>query len=373
MAGATLLALAGCDESAVRDFAPKAERKLPPKLTRAMQDKGMTAASPVMFRIFKEEATFEVWKQKNNGRYELLTSYDICKMSGELGPKFREGDRQAPEGFYPIRPALMNPKSSYYLSFDTGYPNSFDRAHGRTGSNLMVHGACSSSGCYSMTDDQVAEIYAFARDAFRGGQKEIQLQAYPFRMSAQNLARYHNDPNFGFWSNLKEGYDHFELTKTPPKVDVCEKRYVFNRIAPEGTAFKASEACPDAVQSDRLAVAYAAREASEKAAFNAALTKGTLPPPKPSIAGHKEAALVSAWSKARASGQKVSASPPSFEKAGGEQAAVSLASVERSVPARAPVPAGKPTAAAEPAAASEAAAPEAVEPKRKRWWNPFGG
>ena len=99
--------------------------------------------------------------------------------------------------------------------------------------NLMVHGACSSSGCYSMTDEQIEEIYAFGRDAFRGGQTEFQIQAFPFRMTAANMARYRNDPNYEFWKMLKEGYDHFEITKVPPKVDVCEKRYVFNRI-PEG-------------------------------------------------------------------------------------------------------------------------------------------
>ena len=81
------------------------------------------------------------------------------------GPNFKEGDRQAPEGFYNIRPHQMNPKSSYYLSFNMSFPNKFDRTRGRTGSNLMVHGACSSAGCYSMTDEQVLEIYAFAREA----------------------------------------------------------------------------------------------------------------------------------------------------------------------------------------------------------------
>src|SRR5690606_24552861 len=123
-----------------------------------------------------EEGTLEVWKQKDTGRYDLVTSYEICKWSGKLGPKFREGDRQAPEGFYTVSPARMNPKSSYYLAFNIGYPNAYDRYHGRGGSHLMVHGACSSAGCYSMTDDQMREIYAFARDAFSGGQRDFQIQ-----------------------------------------------------------------------------------------------------------------------------------------------------------------------------------------------------
>jgi murein L,D-transpeptidase YafK len=78
----------------------------------------------------------------------------------------------------------MNPNSSYYLSFNMGFPNSYDRSHNRTGSNLMVHGACSSAGCYSMTDEQVLEIYGFARDAFKGGQEYFMVEALPFRMTA---------------------------------------------------------------------------------------------------------------------------------------------------------------------------------------------
>src|SRR5437588_7803382 len=53
---------------------------------------------------------------------------------------------------------------SYYLSFNIGYPNAFDKALGRTGSQLMVHGDCSSRGCYAMTDEQIAEIYSLGRD-----------------------------------------------------------------------------------------------------------------------------------------------------------------------------------------------------------------
>jgi len=385
LALAAMLVLAGCQEEGIKDFAPKAERPIPDKLVRVMKDKGMTRTSPVMFRIFKEEGKFEVWKRKDTGRFELVTSYDICKMSGELGPKFREGDRQAPEGFYPIRPAQMNPKSSYYLSFDTGFPNAYDRAWGRTGANLMVHGACSSSGCYSMTDEQVAEIYAFARDAFRGGQSDIQLQAFPFRLTAANMARYRNDPNYPFWQMLKEGYDQFELTKVPPKVDVCEKRYVFNMVAEAGKSFSATGACPVATQPDALKVAYSSLKTKEQTAIEQALAKGDLPAPARSIAGPDEAALVTAWSKARAAGKKVSREPPSFEAAATAEAAKAAAKAELAVPATAPVPTTKPAetaiAASEEAATlagadGAATAAPAAEPKpsvTKRLWKMFGG
>ena len=98
----------------------------------------------------------------------------------------------------------------------------------------MVHGDCSSRGCYAMTDEQIQEIYALARDSFFGGQKAFQLQAFPFRMTALNMAKHRNNPNFAFWKMLKEGYDHFEATRQEPKVAVCEKRYVFDPAAPDG-------------------------------------------------------------------------------------------------------------------------------------------
>jgi hypothetical protein len=130
----------------------------------------------------------------------------------------------------------------------TGYPNSYDRAWGYIGSELMVHGDCSSRGCYAMTDEQIQEIYALARESFFGGQKAFQLQAYPFRMTALNMAKHRNNPNFAFWKMIKEGYDHFEATHQEPKVAVCEKHYVFDAAAPDDStkplSFNPNGACP---------------------------------------------------------------------------------------------------------------------------------
>ena len=196
----------------------------------------MDTQSPILVRIFKEEAEMEVWKQTRDGQYALLKTYPICQWSGDLGPKKKEGDRQAPEGFYTITPAQMNPNSNYYLAFNTGFPNAYDRAHGYSGSELMVHGDCSSRGCYAMTDEQILEIYALARESFFGGQKEFQFEAFPFRMTALNMARHRNNPNFAFWKMLKEGYDDFEATHQEPKVAVCEKRYVFDAATEDGKA-----------------------------------------------------------------------------------------------------------------------------------------
>ena len=346
------IAVAGCTGSDVDALTAgggaKAEKQLSPKILAAMKSKGMTRTSPVMARIFKEEGKLEIWKQKNNGRYDIIASYDICKWSGKLGPKYIEGDRQAPEGFYTVRPAQMNPRSSYHLAFNMGYPNAYDRANGRTGQHLMVHGACSSSGCYAVTDQQIEEIYAFGRDAFRGGQTEFQIQAFPFRMTAANMARYRNDPNFEFWTMLKEGYDQFELTKVPPKVDVCEKRYVFNRI-PEGTAaFSPTAACPPSTRPDTLATAYQSYQKNYDAAFALAAKKGDKLPPKPSIAGLQEANLVSEWTKKRARGERISIEPPSMNADGSVTQTARMGRIDS--------PAGKRQAALDEAAVKKAKA-----------------
>ena len=231
---AAALTLAGCNPEDVtptgRSLAPLSD-KMVSEIAAKQMDKG----SPILARLFKEESELEIWKQNQDGQYALLKTYPICRWSGDLGPKKKEGDRQAPEGFYTITRGQINPNSNYYLAFNTGFPNSFDRAHGYTGSELMVHGDCSSRGCYAMTDEQIQEIYALARESFYGGQKEFQFQAFPFHMTALNMAKHRNNPNFAFWKEIKEGYDDFEATHQEPKVAVCDKRYVFDAVAPENS------------------------------------------------------------------------------------------------------------------------------------------
>ena len=263
--GLAALTLASCTEYASN--MPKHLRPLPSELKMQVANLDMKETSPILIRIFKEESVLEVWKpQKSTGRYALLKTYDICKWSGDLGPKKVEGDRQAPEGFYTITPAQMNPKSNYYLSFNLGYPNDYDRSLGRTGSHLMVHGACSSRGCYSMDDAQIQEIYTLARLAFQGGQRAFQVQAYPFRMTPENMAKHRGDANMAFWKMLKEGYDHFDVLKQPPKIDVCSKRYVFNSVPQPGVTFSATGACPPMSMPDEIRVAVTEKEAQDEAA-----------------------------------------------------------------------------------------------------------
>jgi murein L,D-transpeptidase YafK len=277
---ATGVLLAGCnsDEISLASNA-KANQPVPPKLIADMTEKDMDLQSPILVRLFKQEAELEVWKQDRSGRFALLKTYPICRWSGDLGPKVREGDRQAPEGFYNISPAQMNPQSAYYLSFNTGYPNAFDRALGRSGSQLMVHGDCSSRGCYAMTDEQIAEIYSLGRESFFGGQRAFQLQAYPFRMTPINMAKHRNNPNMPFWKMIKEGYDHFEVTKQEPKVDFCEKKYVFDAAkAPDAKrdpVFEASAKCPAYVIPDEIADAVREKQQQEQVETAKLISRGT--------------------------------------------------------------------------------------------------
>ena len=206
----------------------KATKELSRELLSLVQQRKMPKHSPILVRIFKEESELEVWKQDTTGHFQILKIYPICRWSGDLGPKLHEGDRQAPERFYTITPELMHPNSNYYLAINTGFPNSFDKANDRDGTFLMIHGNCWSSGCYAMTDDQMEEIYSLARDSLLGSQPSFQIQAFPFRLTPANLARHRTNPNMAFWTMLKIGNDHFEATHLEPRVDVCNRTYIFD-------------------------------------------------------------------------------------------------------------------------------------------------
>lgn len=257
-----VLALAGCQDSSYshRSLAP-----IPSQTVALMENIGSSKEAPMLIRAYKKEAELEIWKMRSDGRYAHLKTFPMCRWSGQLGPKKQQGDRQVPEGFYAIGPAQMNPNSSYYLSFNVGYPNQLDRALGRGGGDIMVHGACSSAGCFSMTDSQIAEIYAIARASLGGGQRAIQMQSFPFRMTAENLAKHRLDPNIDFWKNLKEGSDHFDVTKQEPQVAFCGRRYVFNSAPANGHGMEPAGACPPLKQDQEIIAAVTEKAAKDDA------------------------------------------------------------------------------------------------------------
>lgn len=209
---------------------PRAERSIAQVenfLKASLAEKGLKYGSPIFIRIFKEESLLELWVESDNGKFVHFKDYAICRFSGDLGPKLKEGDNQSPEGFYFVNGGRLNPWSQFHLSFNLGYPNQYDRFHGRTGSALMVHGRCVSIGCYAMTDSYINEIYALAVAALKGGQPFFRVHAFPFKMNNEILSRYRAHHWYSFWENLKTGYDYFENTRRPPNVNVKNGRYVF--------------------------------------------------------------------------------------------------------------------------------------------------
>jgi len=257
---ATLALLSACSlERREQSSSRATQSTITAQTLAAMDSIGTDRNQPILIRAFKKKSEIEIWKRTRAGTYALMKTYPVCRWSGRLGPKTREGDRQVPEGFYTVTPGQMNPNSAMWLSFNVGYPNPMERALGRTGGDIMVHGTCSSRGCYAMTNEQMDEIYAVMREAFQGGQKVVQFQSYPFRMTAENLAKFRNDPNMPFWKNLKEGSDRFEVTKREMAVNYCGTRYTFGANDAPGCGETITD--PDAA-----AVAAKAREDETKVA-----------------------------------------------------------------------------------------------------------
>ncbi|WP_037028274.1 L,D-transpeptidase family protein [Psychromonas aquimarina] len=209
---------------------PRADRAIASvesSLKKELSAKGLEYGAPVFIRIFKDPGVLELWLESSNGKFVNFKNYDICTFSGDLGPKLKEGDNQSPEGFYFVNSARLNPWSRFHLSFNLGYPNKYDRHHGRTGSALMVHGNCVSIGCYAMTDSYINEIYALGAAALKSGQPFFRVHSFPFKLDRESLIKYQSSQWYLFWLNLKDGYDYFNLHKRPPNVEVLNGKYIF--------------------------------------------------------------------------------------------------------------------------------------------------
>jgi len=199
---------------------------------------GFTLGQPIFMRVFKLTFELEVW-MKRGDTYSLFATYPICYFSGQLGPKLRSFDRQTPEGVYLVAAKQLNPASRWHRAFNLGFPNAYDRAQGRTGSYLMVHGGCSSIGCYAVTNPVADDLFRLATAAFAAGQSSFQVQAFPFRMTADALAQRGTQANAPFWEDLKDISEAFEQSHRPPEVVVCDGRYrVANSPAAVGACRK---------------------------------------------------------------------------------------------------------------------------------------
>ena len=220
------------------------------RLDARLAEKGVAKDAPILIRVFKAESEMEVWTGDANGTYTHFATYPICYWSGTLGPKLREGDKQAPEGFYTVTMEQSVHKGTRWpKSLNIGYPNPFDQVNLRSGSHILIHGGCASIGCFAMTNAVSLEVYKLATDALEAGQPHIPVHVLPFRMTEENLAKYDAPRWQHFWRNLKEGYDLFNRTSRPPRVSVCGTRYGFapaSRI--EGVNPGPIEVCQETAQ-----------------------------------------------------------------------------------------------------------------------------
>src|SRR5690606_12160296 len=111
---------------------------------------------------------------------------------------------------------------------------------------------------------------------------------FPFRMTAGNLAKQAGSQHISFWKDIKEGYDLFELTKTPPAWDVCERQYIFNAIG--GGALNPMGACPPVVQN----AALTQKQQADEMAFVSAVESETQKAARLALEAEREAAALAA-------------------------------------------------------------------------------
>ncbi|MCG8386828.1 MAG: hypothetical protein MJA30_14860 [Cytophagales bacterium] len=179
----------------------------------------------IYLRAFKRDKKIELWaKNETDDQYKKIRDYNICRLSGQLGPKRRRGDYQIPEGFYHID--RFNPHSSFYLSLGLNYPNTSDRILGvkdNLGGDIFIHGACVTIGCLPITDNVIKELYVFCVEAKNSGQDKIPVTVFPTELGDTNyrslVQQYEpSKDKAGLWADLKQAYDHFNQSKQLPSI-----------------------------------------------------------------------------------------------------------------------------------------------------------
>lgn len=200
-------------------------------LQTELQSAGLAGNFSLYMTAYKAEGKLEVWlKTANQTHYKLFKTYDFCAHSGTLGPKVIEGDGQTPEGFYKIN--VFNPESSFHLSLGIDYPNKVDAMRtgkgNKTGGDIYIHGNCVTVGCIPLTDEKIKEVYVLAVEARNGGQDEIPVTIFPFKMSNANLKKYSAQfpQQANFWQTLQKGYTVFDKDKKLAKVDQVNGNYM---------------------------------------------------------------------------------------------------------------------------------------------------
>jgi murein L,D-transpeptidase YafK len=187
----------------------------------------------LFIRIFKLERSVEIWAMDDDsGQFKLIDERLACALSGNLGPKRRQGDHQVPEGFYAL--SDFNPYSKFHLSLRVNYPNKADLAlcaGNDPGGDIFIHGSCVSDGCVAIRDAPIEQLYLLASDAKANGQKTIPVHIFPCRMdksycsSVMGFFSIDDEGLKKFWNSLKPGYDFFEQNHLLPEIKISSDGY----------------------------------------------------------------------------------------------------------------------------------------------------
>jgi murein L,D-transpeptidase YafK len=266
----------------ITDTAPEArpaateENDPPSQLEMDLEAAGFKLGAPAFIRVFKADSTLEMWMLKG-GRFELFRRFPICKWSGELGPKLAEGDKQSPEGVYFITGGDLIVNARWHRAMNISFPNQRDRALGLTGSSILIHGKCSSIGCFALTDEYVEDVYEIVQSALEEGQPRVPVHIFPFELTREKLAAQAGDEWSDFWKELKRGHDIFLRDRLPPRAFVCNGQYAFQSRRRPLVSLEGNPVCTVLTRPARPVLAAVALRAARRRLANMAPRPPKLP------------------------------------------------------------------------------------------------
>jgi len=185
-------------------------------------------AKQMYIRSFKHEGQLEIWlRHAPTEPFVLFKSYQVCALSGKLGPKRKEGDLQVPEGLYYINEFISN--SDYHFSLGINYPNQSDLFFAdqqAPGGEIYIHGKCATVGCIPILNNPIEELYVLASIIHQQGQDYIPVHIFPIKFSndyaikqLQNHTMF--NPHYQALSEqLKQVFNFFEQYKQLPIVGI---------------------------------------------------------------------------------------------------------------------------------------------------------
>lgn len=174
-------------------------------------------------RAFKKNKKLEVWLcNAQNENCQLAKTFDFCTLSGDIGPKIKQGDGQTPEGFYYIN--RFNPVSNFHLSLGLNYPNQADKIRSgklNPGGDIFIHGNCVTIGCIPIKDEGIEWLYTLCVEVKSLGQDKIPVHIFPFSNMDTEINSYSIPHRYtAFWNTLLPAYKNFEKQRKVPTFEI---------------------------------------------------------------------------------------------------------------------------------------------------------